>query len=1010
MRRLVFVLLVLLAGISNAIAQAAEKDEVIQIPQMQPKKWAICIGVSNYTSLGKLNYGAKDCISFADTLKKELNFSEDSVYVMADQAGYQTPNAANVRATLDLILSRSALDSGDLFIVYFSGHGIGLPSGDYWMPNDVSVSEAKEKGISISEILGRLSKKKLRNVVIISDACRAGEKNPFGRSLIELGKKTNIGILLGCSPGMKSYEAPSLGQGTFTYFLNRAIQKKSGIDPEIGAMLLSKLGEGVAKSVEDYTRHDYGENAQKPSIFAEKEQEVVLKAVPPQNGNLTEVLSLFKKRLATDSLSLPQYKDAMTFLAHFYRENNKDEEALQILRALQSYGNLDAKALYSYVLITTKLGKSYELNSVLQKNDLDIPDTLWDDLAVIHATVEAVGRPRFRKAIWALYDSEFREGLLPTFYRVIHKLNSPEELLLFANRLQKDFPTKPAVMNFGRLLVASQDGSKSDLADSFHTLESTPGSEEYIDSGLRILYYTYLEKHNFEKSFDAVKVAQAKYPDTTFWNMRSLLLGVLMKDPNLVDQAKAILAKTNQGSVVYSIVTVLGSRSLPLESEFRAAAGRMKGNLHAEAALWIVHSINNLKQFSVLPDELERLAKDRNRAYTLCYDGLNSLIDRTSGDQAINTDDVARARIVMADDMCSRFADIGSDPELVVTLAKLLNGTQESDRLAMLSILGPWSEFQKTLISNKADFSREVYVCLVNHGMTEISGTIYTQMEKQGMLEDRVVARRVLELVLNKDLTQAEKTLKQLNDLHPSGAEESLAAILKTHIAFLKGDKDAVKKFLESISINMPIDEGVLFYIEYLKYLSSEFQVPSERFATMLVQPNLQYHDLWTCAAKDVARRCYLNKSDGAKSVVSYIAFVAAEEPLNANFQDFGYNKKSDLAAYVGKYEFSGFFTVENDREAGWLALEVANDGKVSGTIKFKNLTEVVTVSGTINGFGRGILKLKIGGKVVSSAFALVPKNIYAAPDKNGLPRMPIILDSTNPFRIAFVVTGIKEK
>ena len=129
MKKLLLLIVSSLIFVGLAFGQANESpDESIQIPQMQPKKWAICIGVSNYTSLGKLNFGAKDCISFANTLEQELSFSKESIFVLADRTGYQTPDAKNVRATLDLILSRSALDSGDLFIVYTLSSASSFPT------------------------------------------------------------------------------------------------------------------------------------------------------------------------------------------------------------------------------------------------------------------------------------------------------------------------------------------------------------------------------------------------------------------------------------------------------------------------------------------------------------------------------------------------------------------------------------------------------------------------------------------------------------------------------------------------------------------------------------------------------------------------------------------------------------------------------------------------------------------------------------------------------------------
>jgi Caspase domain len=644
MKRLLFAICGMLLSLGIAFAQVIESGEELKLPEMQPKKWAICIGVSNYTSLGKLNYGAKDCISFADTLKSELGFSNDSVSILADQTGYETPNAANVRKSLDTILSQSALDSGDLFIVYFSGHGIGLPNGDYWMPNDATAAEASQKGISVTEILQRLAKKKLRNVIVISDACRAGERNPFGNNLIQLGKKTNIGILLGCSPGMKSYEAPSLGHGTFTYFLNRAIQKKSAVDPALGAMLLSKLGVGVAKSVEEYTRHDYGDNAQKPSIFAEKEQEVVLATFPPKKEELSLMLKAYKEEFGIGLFSPQQYKDAMAMQASYLNKIGREADVLAVLRVLQSFGALASRPLYDYVLACQHLGLSYELNSVLQKNNLDDPNSLYDDLAVIHGKVSAVGEPRFLKAIWNLYHSSSRDSLIPTFDPLLQRLSDGRaEQQKLVTLLKLDYPKNELIQAYANLIKLSMDPNKPDIEFLQKSVETLDKDKSFLDGSYRILYRTFLRWGQYEKCQRVVAAANARFPKATYWEVRSLIVAAVLHDPNLVDKAKAVLSTTESGETVYSLITILRANSIALEPEFLAASRRLPNSLEAQTAYWIIKSAKDVSHFEPMPDSLVRLSRGHLNACKMAYSGLSSLLD-----QSIAKDSAERWQMICA--------------------------------------------------------------------------------------------------------------------------------------------------------------------------------------------------------------------------------------------------------------------------------------------------------------------------------------------------------------------------
>jgi hypothetical protein len=233
--------------------------------------------------------------------------------------------------------------------------------------------------------------------------------------------------------------------------------------------------------------------------------------------------------------------------------------------------------------------------------------------------------------------------------------------------------------------------------------------------------------------------------------------------------------------------------------------------------------------------------------------------------------------------------------------------------------------------------------------------------------------------------------------------------LVKVHLELIKGNKNAIKTYLDALKPDTIIDEGILLYIEYLKYFSGDTAVPTARFATMLMKPQPQYHDLWTVAVMDVTRRCYHDKSPDAKAVISNLPAFAVEEPLNALFNGFGYNEKSDPKAYIGHFEFDGYFTVDNEDQKGWLALDVDKDGKLSGTITFKDLKEILAISGSLDGFGRGVLTVKIGAKNTSAAFALVPFNIYQAQEKVYLPQMILTMDTLTPFRIAFVVTAVKK-
>ncbi len=994
----------------TVFAQAPQPSDEIQIPQLQPKKWAICIGVSNYESLGKLRFGAKDCISFANTLKTELGFTQDSVSVLADQEGLVNANAETVNRALDSMLSRTTLDSGDLFIVYFSGHGMGLSDGDYWMPNDATVANAHEKGISVQKILERLAKKKLRNVVVVSDACRAGGQNPFGRKLIDLGKKTNIGVLLGCAPGMKSYEAPNLGQGTFTYFLNRAIQKKSAVDPSIGAMLLSKLGDSVAKSVEDYTRHDYGDNAQKPSIYAEKEQEVVLGTFAPKKEELTLFLNSYKQKLGIGAFTPLQYKDALADQVAVLCQSKRSDEALSILRVLQSYGTLEPYALYAYAKICRNRGASYELNLVLQKNNLDFPDSIYDDMAVIYGQVNAVGQARYLSAIWNLYDSEVRDTMLPAMDGLIQHLSEPDKnQLLFANRLLHDYPADGLVIAFAALLKKSIDPTKPEIEAAFKQVQMLDRESKFVDAASRIMYRTYLRRNQYDLAKAVVEGAKVRMPDSGYWEMRSLIIATLIHDPALVDRARSLLASSTNGDSIYSLLTVLRASSIDLEPEFRAAAQRLPNELNVQVANWVVKTAKNLKDFQPVPDSLVKMAQGHLSVSKLAYGGLDTLLSFFSNSDKLSAYQVISARRKMANDLAQDLTEIDNDPELVVLLSKLINNSDESYRLAFLSQVGPWQKIEERLITNKADYLKELYICQLNNGFNGLADETLAKLEKLEGVDSGVLVRSGLDSLLHGDIAHAAILIDRLKKINPIGIDASFLTLLTTHLAFLKGDLKAIGRMTKDLKESFSVDGGALLYIRYLQYVGQSGALPSEELLKMLIEPWPNYHDLWSIALVKVTSRCRQLKGSREKMVAEELPYWVVSESLNGNFEEFGYNDKANIAEYVGRYELSGYFSLSNDTVDGSMSFEIDKDGNFKGTLDFPTEKQKIKLTGKVNGFGRVAVDLDIGGKKVDGAFAIVPFKVYTAADDRTLPSLQLVIGSNTAYRFGFSVTGKKK-
>ncbi|MFX8278102.1 caspase family protein, partial [Acinetobacter baumannii] len=74
----------------------------------------------------------------ADTLVGSFGFDQKTVTLLnSHEHGVQEPTRTNILASLNRLLGDPSLSRGDLFVFYFSGHGLATPKGDFLCPVDV---------------------------------------------------------------------------------------------------------------------------------------------------------------------------------------------------------------------------------------------------------------------------------------------------------------------------------------------------------------------------------------------------------------------------------------------------------------------------------------------------------------------------------------------------------------------------------------------------------------------------------------------------------------------------------------------------------------------------------------------------------------------------------------------------------------------------------------------------------------------------------------------------------
>ena len=191
--------------------------------------WALIIGINKYQQLRSLEYAERDAQLMQEYCRQQkferiFYFSDTSPDIPTPYGSSQEtrPTIGNLRSFLTDFFARPALEPGDNFWFFFSGHGVRHQDRDYLMPCDGNPRAVEDTGIPVNYITERLRRCGADNVVLFLDACRSqGEKSGLG-----IGSEEHQGVITisSCAPSEKSYEIEELQQGVFTYALLEALQ------------------------------------------------------------------------------------------------------------------------------------------------------------------------------------------------------------------------------------------------------------------------------------------------------------------------------------------------------------------------------------------------------------------------------------------------------------------------------------------------------------------------------------------------------------------------------------------------------------------------------------------------------------------------------------------------------------------------------------------------------------------------------------------------------------------
>ncbi len=461
MRSRLFVVCLLLAVASVGGAQVSKgKLAPRDLPFTPPKKWALVIGASDYTELGKLNYAAKDAQAFADVLKERFDFKPEAIELITDDKDSASkPTVERISAALDRQLKDSRLDKGDLFIFYFSGHGIGTSKGDYLMPTDATAADVEQSGQNVKEIVQKFVKAGLRNVLVIVDACRGGEKNTFGEEFRKLGREANIAVMLSCEPGARSYEYPRLGHGVFTSHLIRSLRSPDLPSSTTGTLWASTILKDIQQKVPEYTIRDYPSKPQTPTGWADTTMDVAIGLFP---AKATVRLKLADILAEGERLDQGEYLDYLRRTAASLYEQDRFAEAVDVYKAIDSLQKLSPVESYLYANALQEEGRTFEAEKVLLPLRRGDKDDVYTHLATLYSPSRLVPPSERRQAAQELWRLRKEEWTVQVVYPALSSYGSNHDASEFIqNGLAQTSLHPRTVLFFQGLVLANKSDWKS---------------------------------------------------------------------------------------------------------------------------------------------------------------------------------------------------------------------------------------------------------------------------------------------------------------------------------------------------------------------------------------------------------------------------------------------------------------------------------------------------------------------------------------------------------------------
>lgn len=250
---------------NEIIKPVNEEVKVSKVEENKSEIFAVVVGVAQYRHMKPLKYTDDDAYAMTTFLRSPEGgaVKKSNIKILIDEAATKK----NILSALTMFANKA--DNNDVFIFYFSGHG--MPES--LLPIDYD-GEGSAMQLYHKDLVDIFKSSNAKSKVVIADACYSGSMLAFKGEEYESSmnnyyneiRKNEGGLVMIMSSKAEetSIENNGLRQGIFSHFLMRGLYGAANTDND-NLIRLDELFEYVQKNVAFYTN-----SYQTPMIYGDK--------------------------------------------------------------------------------------------------------------------------------------------------------------------------------------------------------------------------------------------------------------------------------------------------------------------------------------------------------------------------------------------------------------------------------------------------------------------------------------------------------------------------------------------------------------------------------------------------------------------------------------------------------------------------------------------------------------------------------------------------------------------